>query len=66
MNALRINYAYKVISHSEMDGFRVDHFCDLEEANAFAKDVSAAGFSCMVCKALTAFDPGDLPQAMGW
>ena len=52
MNALRTNCTYKVISHSQPDGFRVDHFHELTEAMAFTSDVTMAGFDCLICQAI--------------
>ena len=57
MDALRTNCTYKVISHSQPDGFRVDHFHDLTEAREFAGDVTMAGFDCLICQALESFGP---------
>ena len=41
MNMLRTSCAYKVITHNEIDGLHVDHFCDAKDARALTESSPA-------------------------
>ena len=63
MNALRSYATYKVISHSALDAFRIDHFDTSQEARAFAKAVSEEGYDALVCKVFEEFEAVDIPES---
>ena len=48
---------YKVIAHSVLDGLQVDHFQTMQEAEAFAEDVSLEGYTAMICPVVAVYPP---------